>query len=424
MGLSIKNYGEVYVMKKRMFLLLVLTSLIMLLIAGCSGGTDESSSESSGGGEGDNQETEEKANDDEGETTAEVQLPDNLTLSTYDVGSSGYIQLTAIADAITKEYGTQIRLIPSASGIGRLSPLKDGTADFGGRISDEIYFSFEAIEEFATQQWGPQDVRIMYPIINHFGFLVMDDSKFETIADLKGAKVPYIIGNPALNVKVEGLLAAAGLSYDDVEVVEINSYGGQPEMMAQGKIDMSAIVPSAAAVYEADELYGVRWIDHSIIQDDPEALQRLRDVYPFAVPEPLDRGAALTEGDPVVFLGYTSYAPSAYADTDPDLVYNWLKALDETYDVYSQATDDMVVWKAENAVPEPLGVPIHEGGIRFFKEKGMWNDEYQKKNDELIERQGKIQEAWDTVVEEASEKGLSEKEFTEYWLERKAELVD
>lgn len=414
-------------MKKNWLFLLVVMSLFTLILVACSGGADDSSAENEtneGNEETEQASDEEKSDEVSDDAQSEVQLPDNLTISTYDVGSSGYIQLTAISDAIMAEYGTQIRMIPSASGIGRLTPLKDGTADFGGRISDETYFAFEALAEFAVQQWGPQDVRIMYPIINHFGFLVLDDSEFETIADLEGAKVPYIIGNPALNVKVEGLLAAAGLTYDDVEVVEINSYGEQPQYVADGMLDMAAIVPSAAAVYEADELYGMRWIDHSIIEDDEEALQRLRDIYPFAVPEPLDRGAALTEGEPVVFLGYTSYAPSAYADTDPDLVYNWLKALDETYDVYSKATPDMVVWKAENAVPEPLGVPIHEGGIRFFEEKGMWNEEYQKKNDELIERQQQLQDAWETVTAEASEQGLSESEFTEYWLERRTELVN
>jgi hypothetical protein len=258
--------------------------------------------------------------------------------------------------------------------------------------------------------------------VNQFGFLVLEKSKFKTIADLKGAKVPYIIGNPSINVKVEAMLAAAGLTLDDVEVVEVSSYANQPTFVAQGQIDVAAIVPSASSAIEAEELYDVRWLDMSVFKDK-EAMARLHEIYPFGVAADWDIGPDLTKGQPITFLGYTTYAPAVYNDTDPDLVYNWLKALDETYDVYSQASADMVVWKVENSVPEPSGVPIHEGAVKFFKEKGMWKDEYDEKNAALRERQDKLQKAWETVTAEASEKGLSEKEFKDYWLQRRAELV-
>ncbi|PWA07711.1 hypothetical protein DCC39_16375 [Pueribacillus theae] len=407
-------------MKKKLWLLLIMSSLFALLVA-CSGSgeTTGQTEDEAEAGESQNNEGQNESS----EATSEVNLPDKLVMTTYDVGSSGYTQLTAISDAVAKKYGTQIRMIPSASGIGRLQPLKDGTAHLGGRVGDEAYFAFEGIEEFAVPQWGPQDIQYIYPILNHYGALVMEDSEYKTLADLKGKKIPHIIGNPSVNIKNEALLASVGLSLDDVEVVEVSSYAEQPTMMAQGQIDVSFIVPSAATVSEADELHGVRWLDLAHLKND-EDLQKLKDIYPFATAEDWDLGGALTPGEPVTFLGYTTYAPAVYGDADPDMVYSWLKAMDETYDVFKDASADMIVWHYEKAVPEPLGVPIHEGGVRFFKEKGMWNEEFDKKNDELHERREKLKEAWGTVTEEASEKGLSEAEFTEYWLERKAELVD
>lgn len=403
-------------MRKNLFFLLLLTSLFALIV-GCSGSNEPSAEKTDGGGGEQKEESSGEA------SSGDVELPDQLVMTTYDVGSSGYTQLSAISDAIAKEYGTQIRMMPSASGLGRLQPMKDGTALFGGRVADEVYFAFEGIEEFATPQWGPQDLTFMYPIINQYGFLVLEDSKFETIADLKGAKFPKIIGNPSINIKNEALLAAADLTYDDVEVVEIASYGDQTDLLAQGKIDVATTVPSAAMVYEAAELHGVRWLDHSILEDE-KALEKLREIYPSAVATKWDLGGAITKGEPITFLGYTTYAPAAYRDVDADFVYNWLKALEATYDEYSQVSEDMIVWNVEESVPEPLSVPIHEGGVRYFEEKGMWNDEFEKKNNELIERQQKLKEAWETVVEEANEKGLGEAEFSEYWLERRAELVE
>jgi hypothetical protein len=398
-------------MIKRLLFLIGLASIFMLIIVGC-----DASNASTENADGDSK-------DEKNSNSTDVTLPDSVTITSYDVGSSGHSHLTAISDAFSRAYGTQIRMIPSASGLARVSPLKEGTADIGGRLGDEAYFAFEGIEEFATQQWGPQDIQYIFPILNHLGFLVLEDSEFETIEDLKGAKIPYIIGNPSVNIKIESMLAAVDLTYDDVEVVEVTSYADQPTFMAEGQIDASFINHSASSVYEASELHDIRWLDMSVLHDE-SAIEKVREVYPFGMASDWGQGAMLSEDNKVTFLGGTSYAPAVYGDADPDLVYNWVKALDEQYDVYSQASAGMTVWKLEEAMPEPLGVPIHEGAVKFFKEKGMWKDEYDEKNQELHERHDQLVEAWETVNSEASEKGLSESEFTEYWLERKEELVD
>ena len=53
-------------------------------------------------------------------------LPSTMIWSTYDVGSTGYVEASAIADAFGKQYGTRVRLQPSGSAIGRVKPLIDG----------------------------------------------------------------------------------------------------------------------------------------------------------------------------------------------------------------------------------------------------------------------------------------------------------
>ena len=72
--------------------------------------------------------------------SAEVELPDTLTWSAYDVGSAGYAEASAIADAFGKKYGTRIRIQPSGSAIGRLQPLLSGRADVGF-LATETFFA-------------------------------------------------------------------------------------------------------------------------------------------------------------------------------------------------------------------------------------------------------------------------------------------
>ena len=56
-------------------------------------------------------------------------LPDTMIWTSYDVGSAGYAEASAIADAFGKKFGTRVRIQPSGSGIGRLQPLLQGRAD-------------------------------------------------------------------------------------------------------------------------------------------------------------------------------------------------------------------------------------------------------------------------------------------------------
>ena len=52
-------------------------------------------------------------------------LPSTMIWSVYDVGASGYIEASAVADALGKVYGTRVRLQPSGTSIGRIQPLKE-----------------------------------------------------------------------------------------------------------------------------------------------------------------------------------------------------------------------------------------------------------------------------------------------------------
>lgn len=90
---------------------------------------------------------------------ADTKLPDTMTWSSYDVGSAGYAEASAIADAFGKKYGTRIRIQPSGSSIGRLQPLLSGRADVGF-LATETFF---ATEVSTISQLGSGGRRICVP---------------------------------------------------------------------------------------------------------------------------------------------------------------------------------------------------------------------------------------------------------------------
>ncbi|PWW20792.1 hypothetical protein DFO73_11485 [Cytobacillus oceanisediminis] len=344
-------------------------------------------------------------------------LPKQMTWSVYDVGSGGYAEMSAIANTLTEEYGTQVRMLPSASGVGRMVPLRDKTASIG-KLGDEIQFAFEGNEEFAQQDWGPQNVRAIWAPISQYGFAVREDSDIKTIADLKGKKIPKVTGNASVNIKNEAMLSFGGLSWDDVEVVDITSYAGQGEALIQGQIDAAGINPTASAMFEADSKGGIRWLEMD--PDDTEGWERTTETASWMIPYTMDNGAGMESDTNIMGHGYLI---GGYADQDPNTIYELLKAMDENFSAYKDAMPNLALYDKELVVTEPRGIPFHEGTIKFLEEKGLWDEEKQAKNDELVARYDKLKSAWDQVMEEAKKEGISKDDFPAFWLEKKAQLV-
>ena len=75
-------------------------------------------------------------------------LPSTMIWTAYNVGSAGYANASAVADAFGKAYGTRIRIQPSSTAIGRLRPVVNERADLGF-LSSGTFFATEGIIDFA-----------------------------------------------------------------------------------------------------------------------------------------------------------------------------------------------------------------------------------------------------------------------------------
>lgn len=388
-------------LQRKVGIAIFIVFILMLSACGESGGNDATNNAGSAGGE------------------AIEGLPGNMVWSVYDVGSGGYVEATAIANELTKAYGTQIRLLPSSSGVGRVQPMKQGTAGIG-RLGDEYQFAFEGNYEFATKAWGPQDLRVVWSPFSYLGFVAFEKSNFDTVADLKGKKVPYIIGNHSVNLKTEAALAFGGLTWDDVERVELSEYGGQADALKNGQIEVIFMNPTASGLYELESMEKIKWIEMDA--DEEEGWARAQEVAPWVVPSEMDNGAGMSEENTAVIIGY-GYPMAAYADQSAEDIYALIKAMDGTYDKWKDAAANLHNWHKESVLIEPLGVPLHEGTIKFLEEEGLWSEEYQAKNDELVERAEKLQKAWEETMKSADKEDISEKELPDYWMKKKEELI-
>ena len=103
-----------------------------------------------------------------GALAAEVKLPKNMTWTAYGTTSSGYAQSVAIGNMLKNRHGTTLSVQPGKNDISRMTPLRDGNADFCA-CGIASYFGQEGVALFASAKWGPQPIRLLLSSKGGFG---------------------------------------------------------------------------------------------------------------------------------------------------------------------------------------------------------------------------------------------------------------
>jgi uncharacterized protein len=343
----------------------------------------------------------------------EVELPRSMIWSSYDVGSGGYTEASAIANAVQTEFETRIRVLPSGTSIGRLQPLQTGRATYGF-LSNETFFASEGIYEFADPSWGPQDVRVILGRPAAVGIIAAGDLGATKVSDLKGKRVGFVRGNPSLNIKTDAYLAFGGLTRDDVEVVWFGSYGALKDAILSNQLDAMGMVPTSSLAREIEaSSRGLTWLNFP--PEDTEGWEKATDVISFAEPIEQTTGAGISEENPAWLLGYRYPMLVTYAETSEDEVYNLVKAIDQSFDLFKTATAEAANWDVKRSILPPGDAPLHEGAIRYAKEMGYWTDEAQAWQDERLARFEAVETAWAEAREAFEKEGGDDAAWPEYW---------
>jgi uncharacterized protein len=349
-----------------------------------------------------------------------IKLPETLTWTAYDVGSGGYNQAVAIGNALKNKLQVNLRVLPGKNDVSRTVPLRDGKVPFSANGVGGSYLAQEGVFEFGARDWGPQPVRSL--LVNNSDALLTivtaKDANIKTMGDLKGKRVAWVVGAPSLNQNITALLASANLTWDDVKKVEFGGFGQAMDAIIANQVDAAFSSSISGQAYKiASSPRGLQY--PSVPHNDKEAWARLNKTAPFFVPQWGTEGAGLSKENKVEAATYPYPVLMTMASTDTDLVYNMTKAMVELFDEYKDGAPGNVGWDIKRQV-FTWAIPVHEGAIRYFKEKGLWTPEHQKHNDGLVERQKVLMAAWDAYKAKAPS---AEEEFAKGWMKARAEAL-
>ncbi len=358
-----------------------------------------------------------------GANAAEVNLPKNLGWTAYGTTSSGYAQSVGLGNMLKKNYGTELRIIPGKNDVSRMLPLRAKQAEICA-CGAAAYFGQEGVLMFANKNWGPSR---LYNLFNNIGkngqaLVFAGDAGIKTLADLKGKRVTWVKGAPALNLNATASLAFGGLTWDDVVKVEVPGWGQSMQAILDGQAD-AAHGSTISSVYAQIEASPRGLFHPTFPHDDEEGWKRAKAVMPFWSKAMISKavGGANNVTGEMPFEGNTYPYPIfvGMSDLSEETAYGLTKAVMENYEDFKEAGPGMDGYQLSNQNLDWV-FPYHPGSIAYYKEKGVWTAENQATNDANLKRQDVLADAWKAfMATDPDEDG-----FETAWLAARAKALE
>ncbi|HXO72908.1 MAG TPA: TAXI family TRAP transporter solute-binding subunit [Bradyrhizobium sp.] len=347
----------------------------------------------------------------------EIKLPPTLTFTAYDTGTAGFNIAVAVGKMMKDKYGTDVRVLPAGNDVARLAPLRNGRA-VSSAMGSGTYFAQEGVFEFGAKEWGPQPLQLVLSSVDcNAGSLgVARDTGVTEVKQLRGKRVGFVVGSPALNQNALAILAFGDLKQSDVKIVEFSSYGAMWKGLINNDTDAAFATTITGPAKEAETSpRGIVW--PPLPHNDKAGWARVQKVGSFFFPHVATCGAGISPEKPIELGNYPYPIFVVYGSQSADQVYAITKAMIVDYDAYKDSAPGAGGLAAKRQTMKWV-VPFHPGSVKALKEAGNWSDADQAHNDGLIKRQAVLAATWAGYSK--SSPPSDDKAFLDGWMKARA----
>jgi TRAP transporter TAXI family solute receptor len=303
-----------------------------------------------------------------------AQQPVTLAFATLDTGSAWYVYGATMAELFRKALpaGSNIDVKPRSGGVGnpRLVAKNETPLGFGFTVTNR--WAYEGKEAYDAKH---ENLRALVGGLDTYYLVAVASKKLPiaSIKEIKDKKVPLKMFTQPVGSLGEfagkQLLRAAGVSYADIK-----SWGGSTQHVGynvivdafkDGRADIlfAVVTPKHPSVSEI-----VNSVDVKFIGLEPATISALAPLGYNAATMPADTFKGQSE--PVKTVGFPTVLitnkelPDAIAYTVTKTVVDNKDALVRGHAGLVEF-DPKVAWQ-----PEKVGIPLHAGAERLYREKG------------------------------------------------------
>lgn len=291
-----------------------------------------------------------------------------LKINFPTAGASG--ALYAVGAAITNMWsnnvpGVQASSQASAGGIANLTMVSEGEAQVSIAIASNVYQCYKGLDTFKDHAYP--DLKVIGGLyLNPNQVVASANSGIENIQDIKGKHFAVASAGSSVYNEADTHLTATGMKFPDDIKAEYITFGDAADMLQNGTIDGAWIMSGAPASAVTQALTS----GSHLVPIDDALLAKLKAEHPWYTGFTIKAGTYPNQ-DKDVKTSAIKMVMFCRGDLPEDKVYEMTKALWTHMEELGQAQKNLKGLKAENAVKDIAGVPLHPGAEKYYKEIGV-----------------------------------------------------
>lgn len=292
-----------------------------------------------------------------------------VALATLQPGTLLNAQASVIAKVVQDHSKLQVRVI----GYGGDAPIIDAVnsqkADF---LLLDVGEPAEALKGINTWKGNPKpNVRNALSLYGfQMAFWVRKDSPMQTVADLKGHKVPSEwVQQTTVIQHMAALLGAGGLTYNDVQKVPTVNVIRASEDFKSGRIDLFFFAVGAPKVQEISaSVGGLRLLQMDTLPDSEARMKKIRPEYYFSTVNPAPHIAGVDKPSKVQTIDFIIGVGTHVKD---DVVRDFIKAVHDNKKQLVEGHPNFNAYDPAKSGKVQPRLPFHPAAEKFWKETGL-----------------------------------------------------
>lgn len=247
--------------------------------------------------------------------------------------------------------------------VENLNLIQAGRGEIAFTLGDSLKHAVEGDAEvgFAQPLDKLRTVTAIYP--NYVQIVASKESGIKTLADLKGKRLSVGAPKSGTELNARAILAAAGISYEDLGKVEYLPFAESVDLMKNRQLD-ATLQSAGLGVASLRDLANA--VEITVVEVPKEVVEKIGAPYQAAT---IPAGTYQGQEADVATASVINYLVTR-SDLDEETVYQMTRAL---YDNLDQMVAAHAAAKSikldQSATVSPA--PLHPGAERFFKEKGV-----------------------------------------------------
>lgn len=310
--------------------------------------------------------------------TGAASAQEAIRFGTSSVGSLFYTIAIGASEIIHKHAKLNTNVEPVGGSTASLHSLAAKKIEIAMANSFASFSAYYGRYKFKK----PVDIRLIIKgQPNYRSLIVRKSAGIKTAADLKGK---IIIGKrralPENELVMRAMMKVLGLSDSSLRMVATTNSPQMYKALRAGSVDGAIIPysPRSAALIKPMQDNVVEFFDLSKEKRD-EAMKYVPKAF---YKQTFKLGTFKDQKKPIHVFGLSTYLVSR-PDISNETIYKVVKALDENTKEFSTYHKAARLYTGKRTLAG-FKLPLHDGAIRYFKEKGKWTAAHAKRQASLL----------------------------------------